>query len=191
MLFPRSPVRRACGLLMAIIAAPAVLAAEGEMVAVDQSELAAYWRADRTGTETLELSSEGPELYGCMAVPFVIDPQGRVSPGRHPLLARVGHSGGERLSEVDSLYIYVMGALPGFSATWDKPLSDTIYSSYSLVFGDSRIRSRLGDTRWAALRENLERQCRITDLAGWVGKNDAAVIQSLPGRPEDLLAAPR
>lgn len=167
-------------------------AADNEIVVVDQGELSAYWRGDQTQNQMLELTVDGPEIYGCMAVPFVIDPAGRMSPGRMPLLARIGQSPASGAPDIDALYTFTMGALPAFTATWDKPLSDSIYSSHAVVLGDKRIRARLGDEKWADLRVVLERQCRIEGLAAWLETNkDKAAVQSLPARPEQLLASPR
>ncbi len=184
--------RAVAGLVIGFVGVAGVVAADNDMVVVDQGELSAYWRGNQSQNATLELTIEGAEIYGCMAVPFVIDPAGRMSPGRVPLLARVGQSPESGRPDVDALYTFAMGALPSFTATWDKPLSDAIYSTHSVVLGDKRIRARLGDAKWAELRDILERQCRLDGLAAWMNANKTLpVVQSLPARPEQLLSSAR
>lgn len=176
--------------LAALLAGPALSlsAADDELVVVDQDTLTAYWRADARHAQSLILSGDGPEIYGCMAMPFVIEIDGRLSPGRTPLLIKTGQSAAGGQVDMEGLHALAMGALPPFHQTWDQPPDSAIYSSRSMVFGDARIRSRLGEEKWAALHDALERACRIDGLAAWLERNDEKTVeQRLPANPDEFM----
>lgn len=181
----------AAGLLAGFaFGAPTANAAGDDLVVVDQKDLDAYWRVDPRRVQSV-LLREGPERYGCMALPFVIETDGRVAPGNQPLLARIAQPAGVQGNGVDALFIHVIGSLPPFEPTWGTPPKDAIYSSRAIVIGDARLAQRLGPEKWARVHEELERACRIDDLAGWLGRHpDQVVTQSLPADPEQLLSAP-
>ncbi len=188
--FPRLP-RLLAGLLAAAAALQAPpLAADDELVVVDHKDLDAYWRADPRDIQSI-LLRDGPERYGCMALPFRIDTEGRLSPGTRPLLLRIGLAGGRPGDGLDVLVTMAMGSLPPFQPTWGAPPSDAIYSSWVVVIGDARIAERLGPDKWARVHEELQRACRIDDLAGWLNRYPGQVVnRPLPGDPEQLLSAP-
>lgn len=179
------------GLLTALaLAVPRPVVASDELVVVDQKDLDAYWRTDPRRVQSI-LLREGPERYGCMALPFVIEPDGQVAPGMKPLLARVGQPAGTEDNGVDALFVHVIGSLPPFESTWGTPPKDAIYSSRSIVIGDARLAQRLGPEKWAQVHEQLERACRIDDLAGWLSRHpDQVVTQPLPADPQQVLSAP-
>lgn len=178
-----------CLLIVPLLALPApLLAQDDELVVVGQSELAAYWRADERSAQSVQLR-EGPLRYGCMAMPFIIETDGRISPGTRPLLARMGQSADATDAAIDGLYALMMGSLPEFESTWNRTPSAPIYSARSMVVGDARLRAKLGDERWAQLYERLRRMCRIDDLAGWLARYpDQTVVRPLPSEPEAVLA---
>lgn len=165
---------------------------DDELVVVDQDDLSAYWRADERRAQSMMLSGEGAELYGCMAMPFVIEPDGRVSPGRRPLLVKTGRTaspaGADSATNTDGIYALMMGSLPPYRLTWDRRPDSAIYSSRAMVFGDARIRRRLGDEKWFTLHEALERACRIDGLAAWLQRSEEKTVeQQLPASPEQFL----
>src|SRR5690554_4553021 len=108
----------AAGLLAGFaLGSPAVNAASDELVVVNQKDMDAYWRTDPRRVQSV-LLREGPERYGCMALPFVIETDGRVAPGSQPLLARIGQPAGTPDNAVDALFVHVIGSLPPFEPTW-------------------------------------------------------------------------
>jgi hypothetical protein len=167
-------------------------AADDDLVVVDEGDLGAYWNADERRAQSLLPKGEGGERYGCFAMPFVIEPDGRVSPGTTPLLVKMGADTAVTIGQMSAeLYPMAMGTLPPMRPTWDKAPASAIYSSRSVVVMDARIRQRLGEDRSAALHEALERACRIQGLAAWRQRNDGKTVeQSLPARTEDFLSRP-
>lgn len=188
-MIPTSPRLLLSLLIVPLLAIPIpLLGQDDELVVVGQSELAAYWRADERSAQSVQLR-EGPLRYGCMAMPFIIETDGRVSPGTRPLLARMGQSEDATDSAIDGLYALMMGSLPVFESTWGRTPSAPIYSVRSMVVGDARLRVKLGDERWAQLHDRLQRMCRIDDLAGWLARYpDQTVVRPLPSEPEGVLA---
>jgi hypothetical protein len=179
--------------LSAVLAAALALApiasvcAQDELVVVDQADFDRYWTPDLRQAATPMLR-EGPLRYGCVALPFVIETDGRVQPGTKPLLVRLGQSADATDPGVDLVFTHVIGLLPPFQPTFGATPSAPIYSSRSLVVGDARVRARLGDETWARLHDRLERMCRIDDLAGWLQRHDGAVeVRPLPSDPQALL----
>jgi hypothetical protein len=184
---------RTLNCLSAVLAAALALApiasvrAQDELVVVDQADFDRYWTADLRQAATPMLR-EGPLRYGCVALPFVIETDGRVQPGTKPLLVRLGQSADATDPGVDLAFTHVIGLLPPFQPTFGATPSAPIYSSRSLVVGDARVRARFGDEVWAQLHERLERMCRIDDLAGWLQRHDGAVeVRPLPSDPQALL----
>lgn len=181
----------AAGLLAGfVVATPMSASANDDLVVVNQKDLDAYWRTDPRRVQSV-LLREGPERYGCMALPFVIETDGRVAPASQPLLARIGQPAGTQDNGIDALFVHVIGSLPPFEPTWGTPPKDAIYSSRAIVIGDARLAQRLGAEKWARVHDELERACRIDDLAGWLDRHpDQVVTQPLPADPEQLLSAP-
>lgn len=163
--------------LLAVFAAAPLSAQEDELVVVDQAELDRYWRADERTAQTALLSGEGNPQYGCMAVPFVIETDGQVQPGRRPLLVKISPAQGGPGLGVDGLYALMMGSLPLYTLTWDRQPSNAIYSARSMVFADRRLVERLGPDAWDEAHGKLQRACRIDDLAGWLDRNDDRTVQ--------------
>jgi hypothetical protein len=181
-----------CAVLAALIAlAPATaVRAQDDLVVVDQGQFDRYWRADLRGAATPMLR-EGPERYGCVALPFVIETDGRVAPGTKPLLVRLGQPADAPDSGIDLVFTHLIGGLPPFQPTFGEVPSAPIYSSRSMVVGDARIRTRLGDEAWSQLHDRLEQMCQIQDLAGWLQRHDGeVVVRPLPADAAQLLAAP-
>jgi hypothetical protein len=180
--------RPLAALIAALVLAPTLpVAAQDELVVVDQADFDRYWRADLRRAATPMLR-EGPLRYGCVALPFVIETDGRVAPGTKPLLVRLGQSADAEDSGIDLVFTHVIGLLPPFQPTFGAPPSAPIYSSRSLVVGDARVRARLGDEAWARLHERLAQMCEIRDLAGWLQRhNDQVVVRPLPADPKALL----
>lgn len=188
-MFLRSTVLAASLLAGFALTAPAAQAAGDDLVVVDQKDLDAYWRTDPRRVQAL-LLREGPERFGCMALPFVIEPDGRVAPGTQPLLARIGQPAGTQDNGVDALFVHVIGALPPFESTWGAPPTDAIYSTRSIVIGDARVAQRLGAEKWARVYDELERACRIDDLAGWLNRYpDQVVLRPLPADAAQIISA--
>jgi hypothetical protein len=180
----------ACMIAALICAAAPAMAADDEMVVIDQRDLSSYWRAEPSSIQVLERTADQPEIYGCVAIPFVIDTAGRVSPVLTPLMVAAGQSGAAAQPDTTALIPVAIGSLPRFESTWDKPLSDSIYSSHAVALADARIRTRLNGEQWADLQARLERQCRIDGLADRVDRKADMVTRTLPPRPEQLLATP-
>ncbi len=158
-----------------------------EVVAVDGRDLDAYWRRSTVGHDLAELSGGDLGIYGCMAVPFVIRPDGGTELGFQPLLAKIGQARGEPIRKTD-LYPVAVGALPEFQPVWDKPLSASIYTSHPVVIADAAIRSRLGVQQWSDLMDRLRQACDIQGLAGWVENNRGRVVEeNLPASPEQFV----
>ena len=186
---PNRTLNRLSAVLAAALAlAPiASVCAQDELVVVDQADFDRYWTPDLRQAATPMLR-EGPLRYGCVALPFVIETDGRVQPGTKPLLVRLGQSADATDPGVDLVFTHVIGLLPPFRPTFGATPSAPIYSSRSLVVGDARVRARLGDETWARLHDRLERMCRIDDLAGWLQRHDGAVeVRPLPSDPQALL----
>ncbi len=174
-------ILRASLLLVALAVAAPLPAQDDELVVVDQAELDRYWRADERTARTALLSGEGTPQYGCLAVPFVIEIDGQVQPGRRPLLVRISPAQGGPGLAVDGLHALMMGSLPMYESTWDKLPSNAIYSSRAMVFADRRLIERLGAEAWDEAHGKLLRACRIDDLAGWLGRHDDRTVeQPLP-----------
>lgn len=167
-------------------------AADDELAVVDEGDVGTYWRADARRAQSLSPTGEGGERYGCFAMPYVIETDGRVSPGTAPLLVKMGADASVTIGQMSAeLYPLVMGTLPPMRPTWDKPPASPIFSSRSVVVMDARIRRRLGDERSATLHEALEDACSIQGLAAWHQRNEGKTVeQSLPARPEDFLNRP-
>jgi hypothetical protein len=184
----RTLLRLSAVLAAAFALAPtASLRAQDELVVVDQADFDRYWTADLRQAATPMLR-EGPLRYGCVALPFVIETDGRVQPGTKPLLVRLGESSDATEPGIDLVFTHVIGLLPPFQPTFGATPSAPIYSSRSLVVGDARVRARLGDEAWARLHERLERMCRIGDLAGWLQRHEGElVLRPLPSDPKTLL----
>lgn len=174
---PAPTILRAPLFLLALAVAAPVPAQDDELVVVDQAELDRYWRADERTARTALLTGEGAPQYGCMAVPFVIEIDGQVQPGRRPLLVRISPAQGGPGLGVDGLYALMMGSLPMYESTWDKVPSNAIYSSRAMVFADRRLIERLGAGAWDEAHGKLQRACRLDDLAGWLGRNDDRTVQ--------------
>ncbi|MBX3725718.1 MAG: hypothetical protein KF823_07340 [Xanthomonadales bacterium] len=164
-------------LVVAACLVPPVSAQDDELVVVDQAELDRYWRADERTAQTALLGGEGEPQYGCMAVPFVIETDGQVQPGRRPLLIRISPARGGQGLGVDGLYALMMGSLPMYESTWDRLPGNAIYSTRAMVFADRRLVERLGPEAWDEAHGKLQRACRIDDLAGWLGRNDDRTVQ--------------
>lgn len=184
-MFHSSSLLSALGAMCALGFAVAPLSASNdELVVVDEGELNAYWRGDHRDANIFQLSGEGPATYGCIAVPFVIEPNGSVGPGLRPLLLRTS-PGAPVASE---LYEFAVGAMPRFQPTWDKRPSLGIYSSRSIVFMDTSTADRLGTERGRQLRDALTRACRIEGLASWLGQHDDQTVErTLPSDPAQWL----
>lgn len=181
----RSKVAVTCVAIVLTVLVPAA-SAETDLVAVDERDLGAYWRTAAAARETVSVTAEGLSLYGCMAVPFTIHPDGRVEIGLRPLLSRLG-TGGRVTVDVEDLYPLAVGALPRFEPTWDRQLDSSILSSYSVVLVDAATRSRLGKEKWSRLEGELRKSCQIQDLGDWVQRRNPGdtVEQRLPADPED------
>lgn len=190
----RSICTRLTGALLALAATTPLTAAANEsgtqasdLVAVDGRDLGAYWRRSAPDHHVIELSGSDMGIYGCMAVPFVLRPEGNVELGLKPLLIKLGQASGEKIQKTD-LYPIAVGALPEFEPVWDKPLGDSIYTSYPAVLVEAGIRSRLDDQAWTQLMDRLRRACDIQGLAEWVGRHpDRTVEEDLPSTPEQFL----
>ncbi len=158
-----------------------------EVVAVDGRDLDAYWRRSTAGHDLAELSGGDLGIYGCMAVPFILRPDGSNELGLQPLLAKIGQAKGDPIRKAD-LYPVAVGALPEFQPVWDKPLSASIYTSYPVVIVDSTIRGRMDAQQWTTLMSRLREACDIRGLASWVENNNGRLVEeSLPANPEQFL----
>jgi hypothetical protein len=187
------PSHRLCLLIVAIgtlalLPAAPLSASDDELVVVDEGELNAYWRVDQRDLDIFQLGGDGPGVYGCAAVPIVIEPKGVVAPGQRPLLLRVGQGAGEGRVSDSELYEYAVGALPRYTSTWDKVPSTGIYSTRSTAFMDVGTRERLGPERARQLYLALIAACRINQLAAWLAQHDdATVSRPLPVDPGQWL----
>ena len=159
----------------------------GELVAVDGGDLSAYWRRSTHDRIIVELSGGDLDLYGCVAVPFVLRPDGTRELGMRPLLVKTGQAKGKAIRKLD-LYPLAVDALPEFEPVWDKPLSASIYTSYPVVVLDSKIRSQLNEAQWSLLMDRLRQACDVQGLAAWVERNpDRTVEEDLPATTEQFL----
>lgn len=173
--------------LSAALLLTAPVRAQGDdLVVVAEADFDRYWRADARRAQSL-LLRQGPERYGCMAIPFVIETDGRVAPGRRPLLVRIGQAGAVPAEAVNGLHAHLMGSLPPFEPTWGAPPASPIYSARSMVIADARLSERLGEETWGRVHEELLRLCRIDDLAAWLREHpEQTVSQPLPADPRQL-----
>lgn len=171
----------------ATVMANEAVSGEREIVAVDARDLSAYWRHSTHDRIVVELSGGDLDLYGCVAVPFVLHPDGTRELGLRPLQVKTGQAKGNPIRRLD-LYPLAVDALPQFEAVWDKPLSASIYTSYPVVVLDSKIRGRLDEAQWTSLMDRLRAACEIQGLASWIERHpDSTVEEDLPASVEQFL----
>lgn len=177
-----------CLLIMLMFFPTFQVHADDELVVVDEAELDRYWRVDGDGGLFVQPPADGPQVYGCVAVPIIIDTNGSVSPRLPPLLSRIGQGPGEA---ADARYLHqlTLAAMPYYQSTWNTPPSDAIFTTRTMTIVDPRLVQRLGPEQTDQLVYQLTRACRIDGLAEFLGQQGGRMVdRPLPPDPAQWLA---
>jgi hypothetical protein len=147
-------------------------AAAGGLVIVDDAKRDRYWGMAHGGVSFMQVGDKRDVGYGCIAVGFLIDKDGRVTAAR-PLRLAFGKSiKPQRARAFATAISRATSALPLFSPSADNPNRTEVFTVLAIpVFGRG-FPTKMDDAKQNGVTERLRASCAISDLAAWVDTHD-------------------
>lgn len=165
------------GLLLVAAAADA-----GDLVVVSQRDLPQYWVSEGRTLAKLTVDGRLRIGYGCVALPVIIEPSGRVKPAGG-LLLWVRSPPPRRTVTADFIAANAARMLPTYRLAGARRPDAAIYTALSIPVLDVALERQLGPERTADLIERLSQTCRVDDLAALHEEAGGKVVERL--LPED------
>lgn len=173
---------RAMSLLLGNLLLAAVAADAGDLVVVSQRDLPQYWVSEGRTLAKLTVDGRLRIGYGCVALPVIIEPSGRVKPAGG-LLLWVRSPPPRRTVTADFIATNAARMLPTYRLAGARRPDAAIYTALSMPVLDGALERQLGPERTADLIERLNQTCRVDDLAALHEEAGGKVVERL--LPED------
>jgi len=153
------------------------------LVVVDAAELDRYWRT-APGVESMQVGDKRETAFGCIAIGFVIDSEGRVTAARPLRLAFGKDVRPRRARELGIAISRAASALPAYAPATENPNHAEVFTVLAIpVFGRG-LWPNLDEPRRELAVERLRPSCEIADLAAWVDAHDMRKDPEIEVAPE-------
>lgn len=179
---PESARPRAVSLLLGGLLLVAAAADAGDLVVVSQRDLPQYWVSEGRTLAKLTVDGRLRIGYGCVALPVIIEPSGRVKPAGG-LLLWVRSPPPRRTVTADFIAANAARMLPTYRLAGARRPDAAIYTALSIPVLDVALERQLGPERTADLIERLSQTCGVDDLAALHDEAGGKVVERL--LPED------
>lgn len=164
--------------------------ARGEgLIVVDEAKLDGYWRVE-PGVASMQVGDKRETAYGCIAIGFVIDREGRVTAARPLRLAFGKDVKPRRARELGIAISRAASALPAYSPVAENPNRTEVFTALAIpVFGRG-LPQRMDDAQRKTAAERLRPSCEIADLPAWVDAHDMRKEPEVEAAPDIDIAMP-
>lgn len=179
---PESARPWAVSLLLGGLLLVAAAADAGDLVVVSQRDLPQYWVSEGRTLAKLTVDGRLRIGYGCVALPVIIEPSGRVKPAGG-LLLWVRSPPPRRTVTADFIAANAARMLPTYRLAGARRPDAAIYTALSIPVLDVALERQLGPERTADLIERLGQTCGVDDLAALHEEAGGKVVERL--LPED------
>lgn len=179
---PESARPWAVSLLLGGLILVAAAADAGDLVVVSQRDLPQYWVSEGRTLAKLTVDGRLRIGYGCVALPVIIEPSGRVKPAGG-LLLWVRSPPPRRTVTADFIAANAARMLPTYRLAGARRPDAAIYTALSIPVLDVALERQLGPERTADLIERLSQTCGVDDLAALHEEAGGKVVERL--LPED------
>jgi hypothetical protein len=178
---PRRVIAVSSGVLA--LCAAAVACAQA-LVIVDEDKLGRYWRAPDPGVLAMDVGSGREEAYGCVAIGFMIDRDGKMTAVRPLRRAFAKQVPPRRARE---LMLAVKNASP-MLATYmpapENPKRTEVFTALTIPVIGRKHGAGLSLAQREAVAAQLRPSCEISDLAAWVDSRDMRKEPEVEVAPE-------
>lgn len=159
------------------------------LAVVDAAELDRYWRIE-PGVESMQVGDKRETAFGCIAIGFVIDREGRVTAARPLRLAFGKDVKPRRARELGIAISRAASALPKYSPAAENLNRTEVFTVVAIpVFGRG-LWPTLDEPKQKAAIERLRPSCEIADLPAWVNAHDMRKYPEIEVAPEIDLPIP-
>jgi hypothetical protein len=161
-------LRAACVLLTLAFVGDAVA---GGLNIVDAAKLDKYWRM-QPEVSFMEIGDKRETTYGCIAIGFLIDHQGRLTATHATRLVFDKNVQPRRAQGYGIGIGRAVSVLPPFKPGADNPNRTEVFTIMAIpVFGRG-LSARMDDAQRNTAAARLRPSCEIADLAAWIDSHD-------------------
>lgn len=142
---------------------------------VDAAGLDAYWRPAGTaaaGSDLMTIGNDRDTSYGCIAMGYLIDRDGRITSVRPLRRAFAADVPAWRATQLTGVLVTSTTALAHYVPGPGNAGAAEVFTAVNLVFVGRRLGERLDASGRRALADAIRPHCAIEDLAAWVGDHD-------------------